>query len=178
MSTETKEMIAEAARTLLVDHHTKKLTVKEIVDQCKITRQAFYYHFEDIPELFRWMIEKEADQTLQDVLSQENAEDGLRCFFATAINAIPYVKRGMESNYQAELEKLLCRYIQRFFALLAEKKNFYTGRSPSETKFILRYHSCAIQGLLHEWTEEDSEHLDEIVHTTYCLMMNGIPTMK
>lgn len=38
-----KELIAEAARTLLTDHHVKKLTVKDIVEQCHITRQAFYY---------------------------------------------------------------------------------------------------------------------------------------
>ena len=37
-----KELIAEAARTLLTDHHVKKLTVKDIVEQCPITRQAFY----------------------------------------------------------------------------------------------------------------------------------------
>lgn len=77
-----KELIAEAARTLLTDHHVKKLTVKDIVEQCHITRQAFYYHFEDIPGLFRWMIERETDRMLQKVLSHENAEDGLRCFLS------------------------------------------------------------------------------------------------
>lgn len=40
-----KELIAEAARTLLMDRHVKKLTVKDIVEQCHITRQAFYYHY-------------------------------------------------------------------------------------------------------------------------------------
>ena len=35
-----------------MEKNKKKLTVKDIVDECQITRQAFYYHFEDIPELF------------------------------------------------------------------------------------------------------------------------------
>ena len=45
MPVDMKETIAEAARTLLMEKRKKKLTVKDIVDECSITRQAFYYHF-------------------------------------------------------------------------------------------------------------------------------------
>ena len=174
MPVDMKELIAEAARTLLTDHHVKKLTVKDIVEQCHITRQAFYYHFEDIPGLFRWMIEWETDRMLQKVLSHENAEDGLRCFFVMATHLLPNIKRGMDTNYRTELEQLMLRYMQQFFIQAAETKHFYTSCSHAEIKLIVRYHSHAVLGLLREWTGEDSEHLDEIVHMVYCLMMAGI----
>ena len=45
-----KEIIAEAARKLILEKKVKKLTVKDIVEECQITRQAFYYHFEGIPD--------------------------------------------------------------------------------------------------------------------------------
>lgn len=45
-----KEVIASAARKLILEKKVKKLTVKDIVEECQITRQAFYYHFEGIPE--------------------------------------------------------------------------------------------------------------------------------
>lgn len=50
MSVEMKEIIAESARTLIFEKRVKKLTVKDIVEECNITRQTFYYHFEDIPD--------------------------------------------------------------------------------------------------------------------------------
>lgn len=178
MPADMKETIAEAVRTLLIEQHVRKLTVKDIVEQCHITRQAFYYHFEDISEMFRWIMEKETEKTLQEALSKGNAEDGLRCFFVMAVNALPYIKRGMDSNYGTELEQLLRQYVQRFFALAAEEQKFYPGGSFAETRFILRYHSHAVLGVLYDWTEEDSEHLDEIVHTVYCLMTEGIPLQK
>lgn len=65
MPVDMKETIAEAARTLLMEKRKKKLTVKDIVDECSITRQAFYYHFEDIPELFRWIIERDTEKLLK-----------------------------------------------------------------------------------------------------------------
>ena len=56
MPEDMKQIIAEATRALLTERRLKKLTVKDIVERCNITRQTFYYHFEDIPDLFRWMI--------------------------------------------------------------------------------------------------------------------------
>ena len=173
MPADMKGTIAQAAITLM-GKGVRKLTVKDIVEECRITRQAFYYHFEDIPELFRWMLEQGTDQLLRDVLSQETSEEGLRRFFVSALNAIPYVKRGMDSNYGPELEKLLHQYTQLFFQRAAEERNFYAGSSPAESRLILRYHSLAIMGLLRDWTEEDTAHLDEIVRTVCRLMADGI----
>ena len=51
--------------TLLMDKNIKKLTVKNIVEECGITRQAFYYHFEDIYDLVRWMFQEEAVSLLK-----------------------------------------------------------------------------------------------------------------
>ena len=124
MPAEMKEAIAQAAMLLLTEKHVKKLTVKDIVDQCHITRQAFYYHFENIPALFCWMVEKNTERTLQDVLAKGDGEEGLRCFFLMAINAIPYVKRGMASNYREELEQLLREYTRRFSPWWRKAKTF------------------------------------------------------
>lgn len=175
MAADMKETIAEAALLLLIQHRVKKLTVKDIVEQCRITRQAFYYHFEDIPDLFRWMLEKRTEQMLNEMLSMGSAEEGLRCFFVTAINIIPYIKRGLDSNYQAELEQLLRQYAKRFFDVVVEKLNFYPQCSAAEVKVISRYHSLAVFGLLQEWTQQDTRQLDQIVHTVYRLMTEGIP---
>ena len=177
MAADMKELIAQATNTLLVEKHVKKLTVKDIVEQCHITRQAFYYHFQDIPELLKWMIEQYTEQMFQEVLSKGNGEEGLRCFFVMAINAIPYVERGMDSNYGPELERLLRHYIRRFFIMASERQNFYPECTCAEIKIIVRYHSQAIMGLLQEWTDEDTEQLDQIVHTVYRLTMEGIPPL-
>ena len=58
MTINMKETIAQGALSLLLDDKVKKLTVKDIVDICQFMRQTFYYHFADITELFRWILEK------------------------------------------------------------------------------------------------------------------------
>ena len=175
MPGDMKETIAKAAMTLLNQNHVKKLTVKDIVEQCHITRQSFYYHFEDIPDLFRWMLEKRSAQILEESMSREDTQEGLRCFLVMAVHISPYIKRGIGTGYQAELEGLLRRYIQQFFLMAAERKNLYTQCSIAEVKIISRYHSLAILGLLQEWSEQDTDNLDQIVDVVYRLMTKGIP---
>ena len=175
MPTDMKRTIAEAVQTLLIDKHVKKLTVKDIVEQCHITRQAFYYHFEGIPELFRWMIDGYSQQVMEKTLTLEDGEAGLRCFFVMAINAAPYVEHGMKSNYGEELKHLLRQSFRRFFTLASEQKHFYPNCPHSQLKVILRYHSQAIMGLLEDWTDGDTEQLDQIVHTVYHIMTAEIP---
>lgn len=174
MAVNMKEMIAEAAVKLLTKKKAGKLTVKDIVEECQITRQAFYYHFADIPELLQWVLERGAEQFMEAYRRQTNAEEGLRDFFLLAINASPYVKKGMESNYGEEIEQLLTHSFYQIFEKVAKTSGLYQECSTYELQLILRYHSQAIMGLLRTWTEEDTKNLDQIVHTVYLLVMGGI----
>ena len=175
MPTDMKRVIAEAVQTLLLERHVKKLTVKDIVEQCHITRQAFYYHFEGIPELFRWMIDGYFGQVMEAALAQEDGEAGLRCFFVMAINAAPYVEQGMKSNYGEELKRLLRQSFQRYFVQISRQKNMYPNCTHSQLTILQRYHCQAIMGLLEEWTEADTQQLDQIVHTVFHIMTAEIP---
>lgn len=69
MAADMKQTIAQAAKTLLMEKNVKRLTVKDIVEECQITRQAFYYHFEDIPDLFRWMLKRDTERTMLEAQS-------------------------------------------------------------------------------------------------------------
>ncbi len=174
MAVDTKMLIAKAVRKLLVEKKVKKLTVKDIVEECHITRQSFYYHFEDIPSLLRWILEKGMEEVIQEAQNQNGAEAGLRYFFLVAINAMPYFKKTMQSNYGDEFEKILKQQVYRMFQQVVDRENLYQNSSQFELKLILRYHSQAIWGILEEWTEEDTKNLDRIVHEVYLLMTGGI----
>lgn len=115
MAVDTKELIAEAVKRLLMQKKVKKLTVKDIVDECSITRQTFYYHFEDIPDLLKWVLERGTDKMVEETLTQGNAEKGLRCLFLLALNARPYVEHGLQTNYRDEIERMVEEQLFTFF---------------------------------------------------------------
>lgn len=174
MPVDMKETIAQAAKTLLMEKGVKKLTVKDIVGECQITRQAFYYHFEDIPALFRWMFERDTERTMLEAKALGNGEARLRYLFVMALNALPYVKKGMVSSYRDELEQFLVKYVERLFEQACDEEGLYQNCTRFEVRLILRYHSQAIIGILRNWTDADTKNLDLIVHTVFRLMTEGI----
>lgn len=70
MTEMTKILISKSFKKLLSKKLLNKITVKEIVKDCKLTRQTFYYHFQDIYELLDWTYKNEIGQFLND--SQNN----------------------------------------------------------------------------------------------------------
>lgn len=178
MQAEMKDAIAQAAKDLVINKGVKKLTVKDIVEQCHITRQAFYYHFEDIPALLRWMLERDSEKTILEAKSMKSGEEKLRYFFLLAVHALPYMKKGMGTNYRYELEKILTQHITHLFEQICDEEGLYQNCSRMEANLILRYHCQAIMGLLRSWTEADTANLDQIVHVTYRLITEGIPPLQ
>lgn len=173
MSAEMKEIIAESARTLIFEKRVKKLTVKDIVEECNITRQTFYYHFEVIPGLFRWILEQGSKKMLEKARSQNGAEDAIRYFILVAINARPYIEKSIQTNYRDEVESLISDKLYQILEQIVAKEEIYQNLSHSELKFVLRYHSQAILGILRSWNKEDTKNLDQIVHNIYLLIMAG-----
>lgn len=62
----TKKTIAASLKKFMERKPLSKITVSEIVTDCGINRNTFYYHFEDIQALLKWMLEQEAIEVLKN----------------------------------------------------------------------------------------------------------------
>ncbi len=177
MPIDTREQIANAVQTLLVEKHVKKLTVKDIVEECSITRQTFYYHFEDIPDLLRWIMERETEKIMRECIAQGDAESGLRYLFLVAANLRSVVQQSLRTNYGEELEPLLVKRFRACFEQMVDELGLYRGYSRADLRLIIRYHSAAMMGLLREWTDADTQQLDHIVHQVYLILMGEVSAL-
>lgn len=54
MTEMTKKLLSDSLKKLLNKKTLKKITVKDVVTECGLTRQTFYYHFQDMYELLDW----------------------------------------------------------------------------------------------------------------------------
>lgn len=168
MPIDMKAAICRSASELLTKKRTKKLTVKDIVEECGITRQTFYYHFQDITDLICYMMEQGSKELLENCLAQPTLEDKIRYLLSVALNAHPLIQRTISTSYQSELEPLLLEQFYSFFDQLtnesASSSLVSDSLTASQRKLLLRYHSLAFLGLVRTWSKDDSAHMDEIVH--------------
>ena len=59
---ETKLLMAEALKKLIKDRPFAKITVQDIVNECNINRNTFYYHFESNIDLLYFTYEREVSK--------------------------------------------------------------------------------------------------------------------
>ena len=61
----TKKMLAASLKKYMEKKPLSKITVSEIIADCGVNRKTFYYHFQDIYGLMKWMLEEEAIEVVK-----------------------------------------------------------------------------------------------------------------
>ena len=168
MANFTEREIKRSFIKLLNEKPLSKISVRDIVEDCGINRNSFYYHFQDIPDLICYIMEQGSKELLENCLAQPTLEDKIRYLLSVALNARPLIQRTIPSSYQSELEPLLLEQFYSFFDQLtnesASSSLVSDSLTASQRKLLLRYHSLAFLGLVRTWSKDDSAHMDEIVH--------------
>ena len=57
---QTKNLMASSLKKLMRKKPLSKITINDIVNDCNLNRKTFYYHFDDIYDLLKWMLNEEA----------------------------------------------------------------------------------------------------------------------
>lgn len=63
---QTKTALATSLKKYMEKKPLGKITVSEIIADCNVNRKTFYYHFEDIYALLKWMLEQEAIEVVKN----------------------------------------------------------------------------------------------------------------
>ena len=77
MSHLTDKAIKAAFMKLLEEQPFEKITVKDIVEECGINRNTFYYHFQDIYALLQEILDEETEKSLKSSQEYLTWQDGI-----------------------------------------------------------------------------------------------------
>lgn len=59
MPVDMKTIIANTFMDMFRQGNVDKITVKQLIDACHVSRQTFYYHFQDILHVMEWSIRQQ-----------------------------------------------------------------------------------------------------------------------
>lgn len=149
----TKKAIKESFLKLLNERPSGKITVKDIVEDCGINRNSFYYHYEDIPSLIEDIIQEQVDQIIEAHPSLDSLEE---CFHIAADflednqRAVLYLYHSTNrSLFEFYLMKVcgyaVTTYIDTVFADAPMKEG--------DKSLIIRYYKCECFGFMIDWLE-------------------------
>lgn len=156
-SLRTKQALAAALKEKMKTKPFSKITVRELIEECGVNRKTFYYHFQDIYALLRWLFEEEAIQVVKQfnlLLDWEEAigftcdyiqenRDVLQCAYESIGRDI--LKRFFFSDFIGIIESVVSDSEKRMNRFLPSAlKSYYC-------KFLTE----AIAGMMLSYIEED-----------------------
>lgn len=64
MINQTKQILEESLKKIMLQKPLDKITIRDLTEDCGISRMAFYYHFKDIYDLVEWSCLEDATLSL------------------------------------------------------------------------------------------------------------------
>lgn len=175
-SMNTKTKLANSLRKAMEKKTFSKITISEIILDCGVNRKTFYYHFQDIYALLKWMLEQDAIEVVRKFNLIVDYEE-----------AISFVMNYVESNQHL----INCAYdsighdqIKSFFySDFIELINNLVTTAEHQVgcylekdykKFLVKFYTEALSGMMMDWIKNREtidkktvvRHISDTVMTT------------
>lgn len=172
MPVNMKLMIAEAFVSLSKEKSIDKITVKDLVETCNISRQSFYYHFQDILEVIEWSAEQAFQKLLDRSLKADNPEQVLYDFIMASEEAGTLLQKLLHSQRREQVEHLMVRSVHTYLQELVNQKGPRPRLSYEDMEAALRFCSYGIVGLLLESSEKKDTDQKKLAEQM-CRLLTG-----
>lgn len=149
MSKFTKQAILKAFERLISKKPLDSITVRDIVDECGINRNTFYYYFKDIYDLVDEMLSSEAAVFTDHCESVSEAIDMLeRAMITAAENRRSVYHMYNSKNQGAAVPRL---YEMVYDALVAPVKKEYHALPAGDAELVASFCAYALTGRMINW---------------------------
>ena len=131
----TKYRLAESIKQCMKTTSVDDITIRQIVENCGLTRQTFYRNFLDKYDLINWYFDKLLLKSFEHMGSGETIYEGLKRKFDYIQEEHVFFAAAFRSDAQNSLKEHDFELILEFYSDLIRRK---TGHAPdSEIRFLL-----------------------------------------
>ena len=154
MSNITKSALETSLKKLLKTNRIDKITIRQITDDCGISRAAFYYHFRDIYDLVEWIFVKRFiepfsrkpdtapwDKRLTDILDEMYRE---KDFVYSIYNFVNFKR----------LQNYLYEFLNNYLYGIIKKKSAGYALSEENKRTIADFYKYSIVGAIFDWLDK------------------------
>lgn len=172
----TKKALAASLKKYMAQKPLSKVTISEIIADCDVNRKTFYYHFEDIYALLKWMLEQEAVSVVEKFDLLTNYREAI-LFVMDYVEANTHILNcACDSMGRDEMKRFFyADFIGIIEALVSSVEQEMDASAPDDFKeFLCSLYAEALAGVLIDWfrdpekrdREKTLNYLSIILHTS------------
>ena len=177
MASNTKEALAAAMKKMLAIKPLEKITVKDLVEECGVNRQTFYYHFDDVYDLLEWVFEEDANRVLpseigDDIVSERWRECVLVYFHYLNENRsmVLNIYNSQNRSYMLRYYKEKLRMCVHGFAVIASQGQNIDW---ADLEYVVDFYVNGVVGIISMWLDNNMEIGPEATVERFMTMLEG-----
>ena len=152
-----KREIKNSFIKLLTERPISQITVKDIVEDCGVNRNSFYYHFQDIPSLLEEIIVEMTAKVIENLPEESTFE-------------IYHIYGSSNREFYEKQLMKICDYVTRTYICSRDYSEKVTSK---DLEFVISYLKCELFGQLIDWLNHDMSY-DIVEHSRIlCRMFAG-----
>ena len=147
----TDKAIMESFLKLLDERPLNKITVKDIVEDCGVNRNTFYYHFADIPSLIEAIVKEDAER----IVLESGGVDSLQDCLSAALRFTAAHRRAVYHIYSSTGREIIEQYLMDICSYIV---GIFIDRAsagmqvPEEDRAaIVQFYKCECFGQIIDW---------------------------
>lgn len=172
MPGDMKARIADTLNELLRHKELDKITVKELVDACNISRQSFYYHFQDIMEVVEWYQDQALRQSIEKSLAAPSYKEAIRGVIYETFQHRQLILQLMASQRRKEMELLFSRAVRTYLQELLRGKGSGVSGSSEDIETVISFCSFGLVGMMLSALSQKNPDVDALANQL-CRLLTG-----
>ena len=170
MTNTTKQALEASLKHMLLKKPLDKITIRDITEDCGISRMAFYYHFKDIYDLVEWACIEDASRALQGKKTYETWQEGLLQIFEAVLENKPFILSACRCISREQMERFLYHLTYGLIRGVVDEQSRGMAITEEERAFIAEFYKYSFVGLMLDWIRQgmsaDYRQLVEKISTT------------
>lgn len=154
MSQLTKKAIVNSFIKLLNKKPLDKITVKDIVEECGINRNTFYYHFSDIKELTIYTFNTQISEAADEDASEKSWGESFIGMAKFALENKKAVYHIYNSVNREELQRYFNAIAYKAVSGFVRRRAEGTGAFEEDIELITEFYKGALTGMAFTWLEK------------------------
>lgn len=159
----TEMAIVSAMKQLMQFKSFNNISIKDIINECGVSRKTFYYHFRDKYDVVNWLFKTDIFDTVLDSTTLENWADGSlklcqyiynnKAFYTNAINVTG------KNSFKEYLNTLTRLQVEKLTTQAC--RNRIVGEADKE--FMIDFFYNAFVGILITWINDEMKDTPEVI---------------
>ncbi|MGY3724980.1 transcriptional regulator, TetR family [Granulicatella balaenopterae] len=150
-----KQIFTNTLLEMLKSKELNEITVTDIAQKCGVSRQAFYYYFDDIYDMVEWFFMEETDKALMAYTDIDTWQMGYIHLMEWAKKNQNIIMNTYQSVQREYVEVFMNRVLYQYIIQVVEHESKGLTVTDEQCAYIANFYTLAINAITLEWIRKN-----------------------